>query len=819
MTEQDFFRIIAQEENIRAEQVQATVALLDDENTVPFIARYRKEVTGGLDEIKIIAIQDRMRYLRLLAERKQTVLKSITEQGKLTDELAARISAAMKLQEVEDLYLPYKPKKRTRATVAREKGLEPLAQRMWEQQDTTGDPEQIALAFVSEDKGVNSAKEALAGACDIIAEWVSDDADVRKLTRELTWEHAILHAEARDPENLDVYEMYKDYRDPLKKVVPHRTLAINRGEREGFLKVAIEAPVSEILADLEKRFLTNPACIFTEHNRAAIKDSYERLVAPAIERELRNRLSEVADEHAINIFAANLRNLLMQPPTRGHIIMGIDPGYRTGCKVAVIDKTGKYLAGDTIYPHEPQKRWDYSKQQLLELARRHQVSIIAIGNGTASRETEQLVAELIKEAASGENPLDLRYTIVSEAGASVYSASELARQELPDLDAAQRGNVSIARRLLDPLSELVKIDPKSIGVGLYQHDVNQTRLAESLDRVVESCVNAVGVDLNTASAALLHYVAGITRSIADNLVAYRNEKGHFTSRKQLLEVKGIGPKAFTQCAGFLRIPNADTFFDSTAVHPESYEAAERFLTILELTPEMVRRQRECFNEKIKALRRPLAEIAAECQIGLPTLEDIIAAMEKPDRDPREEAPKPIFRQDVLKMEDLKEGMILKGTVRNVVDFGAFVDIGVKQDGLVHLSAMSHKYIKSPLEVVAVGDVIDVRVLRVDLEKGRIGLSMLLDGDRRPPERAKPQVKSSGEHKPHERGGGKHPRERRHGRPENPAQSDGKHQKAENRGQRPEPKGRPPREHKANTRDAENFAASLQQLVNKYSNRS
>ncbi len=813
MTEQDFFKRIAEEESIRVEQVQATVALLDDENTVPFIARYRKEVTGGLDETKIIAIQDRMRYLRLLEERKQAVLKSIEEQGKLTDELRGKISAAMKLQEVEDLYLPYKPKKRTRATVAKEKGLEPLAQRMWGQQDSVGEIEQIAAEYINEEKGVASAHVALSGACDIIAEWLSDDAEARKLVREMTWEHGALRSEARDPENLDVYEMYKDYRDPLKKVVPHRTLAINRGEREGFLKVAVEAPVPEILAELEKRFLTNSACIFTDYNRGAIKDSYERLISPAIERELRNQLSEVADEHAIAIFATNLRNLLMQPPTQGNVIMGIDPGFRTGCKVAVIDKTGKYLEGDTIYPHEPQKRWDYAKQQLLAHVRKHNVTIIAIGNGTASRETEQLVAELIKEAADSENPIDLRYTIVNEAGASVYSASELARQEFPDLEAAQRGNVSIARRLLDPLSELVKIDPKSIGVGLYQHDVNQTRLAESLDRVVESCVNAVGVDLNTASSALLRYVAGVTRSVADNIVAYRNQKGGFSSRQELLEVKGIGPKAFTQCAGFMRIPNADTFFDSTAVHPESYSAAERFLTILELTPEMVRTQRQLFNTKIKNLGRPLAEIAAECGVGLPTLEDIIAAMEKPDRDPRDEAPKPIFRQDVLKMEDLKEGMILKGTVRNVVDFGAFVDIGVKQDGLVHLSAMSHKYIKSPLEVVAVGDVIDVRVLRVDTEKGRIGLSMLLEGERRPPEKQKVPPKAASELDTRER---RPERERPHRRSEHGQKAETKDGKPDSRGRKPQGGQRHARERKQDAKETQNFANSLQQLVNKYS---
>ncbi|MGH7492477.1 MAG: Tex family protein [bacterium] len=745
MTEQDFFRRIAEEEQIRLEQVQATVALLDEENTVPFIARYRKEVTGGLDETKIIAIQDRVRYLRMLEERKQTVLKSIEEQGKLTADLRAQIEAAPKLQEVEDLYLPYKPKKRTRATIAKEKGLEPLAQRMWEQKDLTGNVEEIAAGFLSEEKGVANAGEALAGACDIIAEWVSDDAVVRKLVRDATWGKGSLRSEAKDAENVDVYEIYKDYRDVLKKVVPHRTLAINRGEKEGFLKVSIEAPVEDILAALYLQFITNAACIFREHNQAAINDAYARLIAPAIERELRNQLTETADAHAIEIFAANLRNLLMQPPTKGSVIMGIDPGFRTGCKVAVIDETGKYLEGDTIYPHEPKNRWDYSKDQLRALIKKHRVTIVSIGNGTASRETEQLVAELIQAVQSAgdpEIPKELCYAIVNEAGASVYSASELARQEFPELEASQRGNISIARRLLDPLSELVKIDPKSIGVGLYQHDVNQTQLAESLDRVVESCVNRVGVNLNTASAALLHYVAGVTRTTANSIVKYRDENGVFASRRQLLEVKGVGPKAFTQCAGFLRIPNAEMFFDSTAVHPESYEAAERFLTICQVQPENVRNNGKALRERLQALNRSLNEIAQECGVGLPTLEDILAALEKPDRDPRDEAPKPIFRQDVLKMEDLKEGMILKGTVRNVVDFGAFVDIGVKQDGLVHLSAMSHKYIKSPLEVVGVGDVVDVRVLRVDPEKGRIGLSMLLEGERRPPEKALRQEKSA-----------------------------------------------------------------------------
>jgi len=767
VTEQGFFKLIAEEEKLRVEQVQATIALLDDENTVPFIARYRKEVTGGLDEVKIIAIQDRVRYLRALEERKQTVLKSIEEQGKLTDELRGQIEAALKLQEVEDLYLPYKPKKRTRATIAKEKGLEPLAQRMWAQEDVAGNIEAIAAAFIDAEKGVNTAEEALAGARDIVAEWVSDDAEVRKLVREATWEKGTLRSEAKDSQDVDVYEIYKDYREPLKKIVPHRTLAVNRGEKEEFLKVLVEAPVPELLVDLEHKFITNPKSIFREQLQLAIKDSYERLIAPAIERELRNQITEVADAHAINIFAANLRNLLMQPPTKGYIIMGIDPGLRTGCKVAVIDETGKYLEGETIYPHEPKNRWDYSKDQLKTLVQKYNVNVIAIGNGTASRETEQLVAELIQqmetEAQQNGATFDLKYAIVNEAGASVYSASKLAREEFPDLEAAQRGNISIARRLLDPLAELVKIDPKSIGVGLYQHDVNQTRLAGMLDRVVESCVNNVGVNLNTASAALLHYVSGIGRSLAENIVRYRDENGRFMSRQQLMEVKGMGPKGFTQCAGFLRIPDSDIFFDSTAIHPESYEAAERFLTIAEMKPQEVRGHGKLLREKLQALKKTLTDLAQECGIGLPTLEDIVAAMEKPDRDPRDEMPKPILRQDILKMEDLKEGMILKGTVRNVVDFGAFVDIGVKQDGLVHLSQMAYKYIKSPLEVAAVGDVIDVRILKVEPEKGRIGLSMLLEGDRpkpqpkpeRPPESERPRR----EDKP--------PRDRRERKPEKP----------------------------------------------------
>lgn len=720
MDEQVFFQLISDELGIKTSQIKATVELLDTENTVPFIARYRKEVTGGLDEEQIRAIEDRMRYLRILQDRKETVLKSIDEQGKLTDELREKIETATKLQEVEDLYLPYKPKRRTRATIAKEKGLEPLAQRMWDQQDRDGSALEIAAEFVDEEKGVASPEEALAGAQDIIAEWVSDDAEVRKIAREKTWDDGLLISEARDIENVDVYDIYADYKEPVKKILPYRTLAINRGEREGYLRVKIEAPVETIISRLEKRFVKNSDCIFTEHNTAAIADGYHRLVAPAIERELRAKISEAADEHAIQVFAENLHNLLLQPPLKGHIIMGVDPGYRTGCKVAVIDRTGKYLTGDTIYPHEPQRRWEYAKQQVRSLIEAHDVTTIAIGNGTASRETETLIAEVISDMPDS----SLQYTIVNEAGASVYSASPLAKIEFPDLEAAQRGNISIARRLLDPLSELVKIDPKSIGVGLYQHDVNQTNLATALDRVVESAVNSVGVNLNTASGALLKYVAGVNNTIATNIVSYRDSIGGFKTRQQLKDVKGMGPKAFTQCAGFLRIPDSSVFFDSTAIHPESYEAAEKLLQRFSIGHAEARAVGKTIKTNLQG--QNLAELAGDFGVGLPTLQDIIDAIEKPDRDPRDEMDKPIFRSDVLKMEDLQTGMVMKGTVRNVVDFGAFVDIGVKQDGLVHLSKMAKRFVKNPHEIVRVGDVIDVKILSVDAHRYRIGLSMILD---------------------------------------------------------------------------------------------
>jgi len=719
--EQHFFTMIAEELNLRWSQVKSTVELLDAENTVPFIARYRKEATGSLDEEQIRAIEERIRYLRNLEERRQAILKSIEEQGKLTPELAESIRAAARLQELEDLYLPYKPKRRTRATMAREKGLEPLAQLILAQETLDGEPLAYAMPFVDAEKGVASPEEALAGARDICAETVSDDARIRQTIRELTLARGFLSSEARDPENCKEYEIYKSFSEPVKTIPPHRILAINRGERENFLRAAIEAPQAELVLEIEKLYITRPRSIFTAELRQAITDSYHRLIAPAIEREIRAQLSERADDHAIRIFAQNLRALLMQPPLRGQIILGIDPGFRTGCKIAAIDRTGKYLEGATIYPHEPQRRWQEAKTTIAEFLSDYQVDIIAIGNGTASRETEKLAAEVIAECSR-----PVHYVIVNEAGASVYSASPVAKKEFPELEASLRGNISIARRLLDPLSELVKIDPKSIGVGLYQHDVDQIRLAESLDQVVESCVNSVGVDLNTASASLLQYVSGINGRVAENIVKYREEKGKFTRRTELREVKGVGENAFVQAAGFLRLPESDLFFDRTAVHPESYGAAEKLLQELGLATAQIRENGRLVSQQLKQSRRPLTDLAQLCGCGQETLLDIIASLEKPNRDPRDEMPKPILRSDVLSMEDLNEGMILKGTVRNVVDFGAFVDIGVKADGLVHLSRMAKKFVKHPLDVVKVGDVIEVKVIAIDRERHRIGLSMVLD---------------------------------------------------------------------------------------------
>ena len=721
MTEVEIIQFVADELNLKAFQVQNTIELLDSGNTVPFIARYRKEVTGSLDENQIRAIEERIHYLRALEARKATILASIEEQGKLTPELKNKILKATKLQEVEDLYLPYKPKKRTRATVAKEKGLEPLAEMILDPELTEGSPEEYAVKFVNEEKEVRTVEEALQGAMDIVAEVISDDAEVRKQIREATFKTGLLQSVEKHSEGRTPYEMYYEYSEPVQSIPPHRVLAINRGENEGVLKVTIEVESPQMIALIEALYVKNEKAVFIDYLRRAIADSYQRLIFPSIQREVRTALTEKADAHAIGIFAKNLKNLLLQPPVRGKIIMGIDPGFRTGSKVAVIDETGKYLEGTTIYPHPPQNRYLEAKDTVRALINRYGVDIIAIGNGTASRETEMMVAELIREM---KDERKVEYVIVNEAGASVYSASKIAQQEFPDLEASMRGNISIARRLLDPLAELVKIDPKSIGVGLYQHDVNQKRLAEALHQVVESAVNMVGVNLNTASASLLKYVSGLTTRTANNIVKHRDEHGPFRNREELKNVEGIGEIAFQQAAGFLRIPDGDNPLDNTSIHPESYQATQKLLEKFSI--EDVRSGGRILRKKIKESQTDLQELLDELGIGEPTFNDILENLEKPGLDPRDEMPKPIFKSDVLKMEDLREGMILKGTVRNVVDFGAFVDIGVKQDGLVHVSRMAKKYVKNPLEVVAVGDVVEVKVVSIDLERGRIGLSMVLD---------------------------------------------------------------------------------------------
>ncbi len=713
----DIPRTIAQELDIAPSQVTRTVDLLNQGNTVPFIARYRKEATGELDEAQIRTVQERLAYLVALQDRKDTILKSIADQGKLTPELEAAIRSAIVRQEVEDLYLPYRPKRRTRATIARERGLEPLADAILAQEVVRGTLEEYARPFLSDE--VPTVEEAYAGARDIVAETISQNAEIRKTVRSQTLREALVtctqSAPEADPQGK--YRTYYDFGERLAGLPSHRLLAINRGQKEGALKVKLEVPIERIERVLSQHIRTEPRSIFCDQMRQAVGDAYGNRIAPAIERELRSMRTEQADTEAIEIFAANLRSLLLQPPIRGQIVMGIDPGYRTGCKVAVVDATSRFVAGTTIYPHEPQKHWDESKRTLVQLIDRHQVGIVAIGNGTASRETESLAAELIGELGS---QYSVAYVMVSEAGASVYSASELARQELPDLDVTMRGAVSIARRLQDPLAELVKIDPQSIGVGLYQHDVDQKRLAQSLDAVVESAVNYVGVDLNTASPALLRYVAGIHQRTADSIVAHRDAHGPFRSRAELIQVKGLGDKAFEQAAGFLRIPGGDVPLDNTAIHPESYPVVQRLFRWMN-----VRGDERGLRERLRTLlqRADLDQVAQALDVGLPTLRDIIDALSRPGRDPREDLPSPILRQDVLKMEDLTEGMVLQGTVRNVVPFGAFVDIGVKQDGLVHISQLADRYVRDPLEVVSPGDVVKVRVLNIDLDRGRIGLSM------------------------------------------------------------------------------------------------
>ena len=710
----DIMKKIAAELGVRANQVEAAVKLIDEGCTIPFIARYRKEATGALNDEQLRDLYDRLVYLRNLEEKKQTVLASIEEQGKLTEELRSQILAAETQVAVDDLYRPYRPKRRTRATIAKEKGLEPLANILMLQMLKTPVLEEAAK-YVDPEKAVATPEEALAGARDILAEFISDNADYRKHIRELTMKKGSLVSAAKDPEAESVYEMYYDYNEPLAKAAGHRTLAINRGEKEKVLTVRIEAPVDDVIRYLEKQVITNTQAQTAPILRDVIADAYDRLIAPAIEREIRNDLSEKAEDGAIKVFGKNLEQLLMQPPIKGQVVLGWDPAFRTGCKLAVVDETGKVLDTTVIYPTAPQNKVEEAKAVLKKLISKYHITLISLGNGTASRESEQIIVQLLKEI-----PVQVQYIIVNEAGASVYSASKLATEEFPNFDVGQRSATSMARRLQDPLAELVKIDPKSIGVGQYQHDMNQKKLSEALSGVVEACVNRVGVDLNTASASLLEYISGISKVIAKNIVTYREENGAFTARSQLLKVAKLGPKAYEQSAGFMRISDGKNPLDATGVHPESYAATKALLEKMGYTLEDVKNRNVVgISKKIRDYKK----LAEELEIGELTLRDIVKELEKPARDPRDDMPKPILRSDVLEMKDLTPGMVLKGTVRNVIDFGAFVDIGVHQDGLVHISQMCDRYIKHPLEVVSVGDIVEVKVLSVDLKKQRIQLTM------------------------------------------------------------------------------------------------
>ncbi len=713
----DINQKITEELGVKKWQVEAAVKLIDEGNTIPFIARYRKEATGTLDDEQLRKLYERLTYLRNLEEKKEQVLASIEEQGKLTEELKAKIVAAQTLVVVEDLYRPYRPKRRTRATIAKEKGLQPLAALITLQK--AKEPlEKLAEDYVNKEKGVETVKDALDGAKDILAEAVSDEAAYRSWIRKRTMQKGTLISTAKDEKQESVYEMYYEFEEALSKLAGHRILALNRGEKEKFLTVKVEAPQDDILRYLEKQIIRTDNPYTTPVLQEVAEDSYKRLIAPAIEREIRSELTEKAEDGAIEVFGKNLEQLLMQPPITGRTVLGWDPAFRTGCKLAVVDPTGKVIGTTVIYPTAPTtpKKIQASKDLLKKIIPKYHVSLISVGNGTASRESEQFIVELLKEI-----PEKVEYIIVNEAGASVYSASKLASEEFPNFDVGQRSAASIARRLQDPLAELVKIDPKSIGVGQYQHDMNQKKLSEALSGVVEDCVNKVGVDLNTASAPLLSYISGISSAIAKNIVVYREENGKFTNRKQLLKVAKLGPKAFEQCAGFMRIQDGDNPLDATSVHPESYAAAEELLKKQGFSVDDIK------GGKLTGLSltiRDKKRLAEELGIGEITLEDIVKELEKPGRDPRDEMPKPILRTDVLEMKDLTEGMVLKGTVRNVIDFGAFVDIGVHQDGLVHISELSDKkFVKHPLEVVSVGDIVDVKVLSVDLKKKRIQLTM------------------------------------------------------------------------------------------------
>ncbi len=713
----DINQKLTEELVVKRWQVDAAVKLIDEGNTIPFISRYRKEVTGSLNDEQLRKLHERLVYLRNLEEKKEQVISGIEEQGKMTEELRQQILAAETQVTVEDLYRPYRPKRRTRATIAKEKGLEPLAAYIM-LQDAKEPLENTAQQYVSEEKEVKSAADAIAGAKDIIAESISDNADYRSRIRKTTTKKGKVTSTAKDPEAESVYEMYYEFEEPVSKLAGHRILALNRGEKEKILTVKVEAPEEDILRYLEKKTIHKDNPYTAPVLKATVEDSYHRLIAPAIEREIRNELTEKAEDGAIEVFGKNLHQLLMQPPIAGKVVLGWDPAFRTGCKLAVVDPTGKVIGTTVIYPTAPTtpQKIKASKDLLKKIIPKYHISLISLGNGTASRESEQFIVELLKEIPEEK----VQYVIVNEAGASVYSASKLASEEFPNFDVGQRSAASIARRLQDPLAELVKIDPKSIGVGQYQHDMNQKKLGESLSGVVEDCVNKVGVDLNTASAPLLSYISGISSTTAKNIVAYREENGRFTDRRELLKVPKLGPKAFEQCAGFMRIQGGKNPLDMTGVHPESYDAAEKLLKKQGFTPE------DIAGHHLNGLSltiRDYKKLAEELGIGEITLRDIVKELEKPARDPRDEMPKPILRTDVLEMKDLKEGMVLKGTVRNVIDFGVFVDIGVHQDGLVHISQITDRYIKHPLEVVSVGDIVDVKVMSVDLKKKRIQLTM------------------------------------------------------------------------------------------------
>lgn len=712
----DYSKVLSQQFQIKEEYANNIISLLDDGNTIPFIARYRKEMHGSMDDQLIREFSEKLEYLRSLDKRREEIRTLIDGQEKLTDEISLALDNAETLSELEDIYRPYRPKRKTRASVAKEKGLEPLAETILKQESKC-DPVAVAEEYVDEEKGVANVEDALQGAMDIIAETVSDNAEIRKRIRNLANVNGVISSVAVDAEKDSVYRQYYDYKEPVKKIADHRLLAVNRGEKEGFLKVSVEMDTERPLNSIAKVMITNPACACADIVKTACEDAYTRLIFPSIEREIRNDLTENACENSMKVFGVNLRQLLMQPPVKGKTVLGLDPGYRTGCKVAVVDGTGKVLDTAVIYPTHSEVKVRESKQKLLQLIKKHNVDIISIGNGTASKETEMFAADAIKEA---DHPV--YYMVVSEAGASVYSASKLAAKELPQLDLTLRSAVSIARRLQDPLAELVKIEPKAIGVGQYQHDMPQKRLGETLDGVVEGCVNSVGADLNTASPALLSRISGLNSTVCNNIVAYREENGAFTSRAELKKVPKLGPKAFEQCAGFLRVPESKNPLDNTGVHPESYKSAKELLALLDYSDKEIKEGK--FTDLAnRVAAKGTKSLADTLKIGLPTLDDIVKELSKPGRDPRDELPAPMLRSDILDIKDLKPDMVLKGTVRNVIDFGAFIDIGVHQDGLVHISQICDKYIKHPSEVLKVGDVVDVKIISVDPEKNRISLTM------------------------------------------------------------------------------------------------